>query len=455
MKLRPYQQKAVPKIVALLQKSRRVVAVSPTGSGKTVIGVSVVLQIARQLGPCTKVLWLAHRQELLNQAVEHIERTNVPKKDIGVWSGHKNYNRDARILVASIQTVQGHLDEIPNVNLIIVDEAHRIQANGYQAVLAARPRAMVLGLTATPERLDGKGLGETFVEMFEVSNPVELHEGGFIAKVESYGLPPEKIRAMVNGVKSQGGDYARSQLGSQMSANILVGDVVRAYEKHGRGEAAIVFAASRAHAQKIVHRFKRGTKRRVGYVDGETPSVEREEILAKLKAGKLDVIVNVDVLTEGFDCDAKCVIDACPTKSLTKYLQRVGRGVRPVKGKVCIHIDHAGNFDRHGHPQNPRHWNLDGRVKDASDPVRKHCPECERVSEVAPGTLACPFCGEGYSEERERRTRELKELKNAELEKRKRADDERAEIRKVLERLARQRGESSKWVERKLAEAVG
>lgn len=453
MRLRQYQTKAVNALVKLLEKKRRVVAVSPTGSGKTVIGVSVV----KKLGPRTKVLWLAHRRELLDQAAERIVLSGVPKAHVGMWSGHKNYNHEARILVASIQTVQGRLDEIPKIDLVVVDEAHRIQAQGYQDVLSVWPKARVLGLTATPERLDGRGLGDTFNELYEVATPPELYALGYIARVETWGLPPEKIKEMVKGLKSHGGDFAQSQLGARMSSKILVGDVVRAYEAHGRGESAIVFAATRAHANKILRRFKRYTKKRVGYVDGTTPANERVETLSKLRSGDLDIVVNVDVLTEGFDCDVKCVIDACPTRSLTKYLQRVGRGVRPVEGKTCIYIDHAGNFDRHGDPQRPRVWTLNDRDRPETEgggPGKvqsKHCASCGRTCEVAVGTLNCPACGEPYADE----VRRVKELEDAELERRQRSEEEENAIREVLEKLARQRGESSDWVERKLAEAIG
>lgn len=452
-KLYPYQQTAVTKLVPLLRKKRRVVAVSPTGSGKTVVGVATLLKMGKKI----RVLWVAHRIELLNQARakahEIAALSGIPEADIGLMAGTERVNIHARILVAGVGSVVNRVDDLDAFDLIVVDEAHRTNANTYQRILGAWPKAMVLGLTATPKRLDGKALGDSFDALYEIATQSELLRGKRIAKIVTYGFPAEKLKKILAGLPQGEGDFARGALGKRMGNNVLVGDVVKAYLEKGNGEAAICFAASREHAKKLVARFKKA-KLQVEYVDGDTEKDEREDITRSFKNDEFDILVNVDVLTEGFDCNAKCIIDACPTKSVTRYLQRVGRGVRWVGDKVCIYLDHAGNYDRHKPPQDDRVWTLDGKAKNGeaagSDEVCRVCLHCGLKSMVSPGTKVCPECGEMYSEIK----RKLSEMKHLELVRRNKKAEEESRLRSLFTKVAERRKLPASWVEQSVTEAL-
>lgn len=441
-KLYAYQDKAVLKLVSLLREKRRVVAVSPTGSGKTVVGVATLLKMGTKI----RVLWVAHRIELLTQARAKAHEisalSGIPESDIGLLAGTKRENIHARILVAGVLSVVNRVDELDAFDLIVVDEAHRTNANTYQRILDAWPNAMVLGLTATPKRLDGKALGDSFNALYEIATQSQLLREKRIAKIVTYGFPAEKLKKILAGVATDAGDYSGKKLGARMSNNVLVGDVVKAYQKHGKGEAAICFAVSREHGKKLAQRFKKA-KHQVEYVDGYTPPDERDDIIRCFKNDQIDVLVNVDVLTEGFDCTAKCIIDAAPTKSVTKYLQRVGRGVRRVGGKVCIYIDHAGNYDRHKPPQDDRIWSLDGKAKNGevveSEEICRVCLHCGLKSMVSPNTQKCPECGEMYFEVK----RNLLEMKHLELIKRNKKAEDAAFISSAMQRLLTARRGSS------------
>lgn len=448
-KLYPYQQKAVAALVPLLRKKRRVVAVSPTGSGKTVVGVATLLKMGKKI----RVLWVAHRIELLEQARDKAHEiaslSGIPESDIGLLAGPDRVNIHARILVASVGSVVNRVDDLDTFDLIVVDEAHRTNANTYQRILGAWPGAMVLGLTATPKRLDGKALGDSFNALYEIATQSQLLREKRIAKIDTYGFPAEKLKKILAGVATDANDYSRKKLGERMGNNVLVGDVVKAYQKRGGGEAAICFAASREHAQKLVQRFKKA-KLQVEYVDGDTDREEREDIIRSFKNDEFDILVNVDVLTEGFDCGAKCIIDACPTKSVTRYLQRVGRGVRRVGDKVCIYLDHAGNYDRHKPPQDDRAWTLDGKVKNgevvSGEEVCRVCQHCGLKSMVSPGTKVCPECGEMYSEVK----RKLSEMKHLELVRRnKKAEEEKAR-RVIYKKISVLKKYPASWVQRQM-----
>lgn len=435
-KLYKYQETAVKKLLPLLRTKRRVLAVAPTGSGKTVVGVATLLAMGKQ----TRVLWIAHRKELLSQASDQMEEQvakllstgGVRRAEVGFLSGDRQEHLDARVLVASIGSIVNRLSELGPFDLIVVDEAHRNEAASYKKVHCAFPDAKILGLTATPQRLDGKALEDSFDAMYEIATQSQLLREKRIAKVLTYGFPVEQLKTHLKGLPQGQGDFARAALGRAMGHKLLLGNVVKEYLKRGQGEPAICFAASREHARKLVARFKK-EKLRVGYVDGMTPADERDATIASFRANGLDVLVNVDVLTEGFDCDAKCIIDASPTKSVTRYLQRIGRGVRIFKGKPvrdCIYLDHAGNFDRHDEPQKDRLWSLKGSEENGKTTTRametsKVCLACGRKSTVLNLTTKCPICGEMYSDV----ARRLQEVRNIELRLRDKAAEEAAFIR--------------------------
>ncbi len=441
MKLHPDQALAVDTLVKLLATRRTVCAVAPTGSGKTVVGAAL---ISRRRG--TRVLWLAHRYELLTQAMAQLVAAGVPVGEVGLLSGVKKKNADARVLVASVGMFNFR-DAPSDVQLIVIDECHRVEAASYQAILAELPDARVLGLTATPQRLDGKPLKDSFNELLVMGGQTELIAAKRIASPVTYGVPYDKARKLIAGVKSQLGDYQVGQLGRAMKGK-LMGDVVAETCRLAPGLRTLVFAVNREHGRALAERYK-VAGRATEYLDGETPAEERRDIITRLESGETEVIVNIDVLTEGFDCPAvKCIVLARPTKSLTRFLQYCGRASRLYEGKRPIIIDNAGNCWRFGLPNAERTWTLEGRPKGESEQLAvKLCKECEAMIPIAAQT--CPECGA----EQPVHERELEEQR-AELERLKAADDDRERMRGVLRKLAAVKGLGEDWVELALREAA-
>jgi DNA repair protein RadD len=438
------QAAALPKLLKLLGRGARLCAVSPTGSGKTVLGAAAILELLKKRKRL-RVLWVAHRFELLDQAQRHLIEAGIPAEDVGLLTGDKKRNVKARVLVAGIGMFQAR--DVPKVDLIVVDEAHRVAADSYQRLVNEFPEVPVLGLTATPLRLDGKPMGATFDELLVVAGMTELIANKRIANPVTYGLPYEKAKALVAGIASQHGDYATSQLGKVMMRGKLMGDVVSETNRLAPGERTLVFAVNREHGKELAARFRKAG-RPTAYLDGETPAGERAGILARLESGEVEVVVNIDVLTEGFDCPAvKCIVLARPTKSLTRFLQYCGRASRNYHGKRPIIVDNAGNCWRHGLPEQEREWSLEGREKGTGEPAVRHCKECGAMMPI--NATECPECGAAQPVHE----RELEEQR-AELERLKAREDDLRRRREVLGKLAAMKGLDAQWVESAMQEAV-
>jgi superfamily II DNA or RNA helicase len=385
VKLRDYEARAVHVVPGLLTAKRRVVLVGPTGSGKTVVAAHVMLEMRGK-----RVLWLAHRWELIDQARNQLIAAGIPESSIRVFTGvEKSGEDDAWITVASVDMFHRH--EVPPFDLAVVDEAHRTVAASYQKILASNPKAMVLGLTATPWRLDGKGLGDVYAHLHVMAGPTELIVDGHIAQPRTYGIPKAKARELVRGITSARGDFCTAPLAAAMMKRKLMGDVVEETERLAPGAPTLVFAVNREHGKALAIRFHR-SGRSTAYLDGVTPNGERRRTLAGLGSGALDVIVNVDVLSEGFDCPpVKCIALARPTKSLTRFLQQVGRASRPFNGKKPVILDHAGNCWRFGLPESEREWSLNNEAHGAGEPPMRHCGACGAMNQLR--ATECVECG--------------------------------------------------------------
>src|SRR5215471_14110010 len=272
--LRPYQDEIVAEFERHVERSdRSILLVAPTGSGKTVIASAIVAGTPR------RVLVVAHRREIVNQTSDKLTA-------LGVYH-------------------------------VIIDEAHHACAMTYQKVLEAYPNAIILGLTATPCRGDGRGLGGIFKTMIECPQVPDLIEQRYLVKSRVYApVDPD-----LHGVKTQAGDYVESQLAERMDRDKLVGDIVTHWHKYGKRRKTVAFACSIGHSIHIRDQFlKAGV--RAEHLDGSTPEDEREAILARLASGDTEVVANCMVLTEGFDCpDIGCCILARPTKKMGLYRQ--------------------------------------------------------------------------------------------------------------------------------------
>lgn len=393
--LRPYQQQLVDDTrEAYASGARAVLAVAPTGAGKTIF-FSYVACSAAERGK--RVLVLCHRRELIRQASRKLTETGVPH---GIIAPGFTPTRDA-VQVASVQTLGRRLDDtrFASFDLLVIDEAHHAIAGQWRQVIEAYPTARILGVSASPERLDGKGLGIDAGGCFDamVMGPavLDLIEGGFLSPTRVFA-PAEAPD--LTGIRTVAGDYAQGALASAMERPKVVGDAVAHYAKHAAGQPAILFSPSVAHAETMAEAF-RAAGYRATAASGTTHAAERDAAIAGLATGAVQVLCSCDLISEGLDVPAVgCVILMRPTKSLGLYLQQVGRGLRPAPGKShLIVLDHAGNSLTHGMIEQPRDWSLAGRKKGVAAAEARQCPSCYAVHAPAP---ACPVCGHSYAEAR-------------------------------------------------------
>jgi superfamily II DNA or RNA helicase len=342
--LRPYQELCIERVLeayACQPQGGKALVVLPTGGGKTIVFTS----IAQRLGLNTLII--AHRQELLQQAADKFRLVD-PMVTIGqVGAGKHEYGY--KITVASVQTISrpNHLEMLKQFGygLVIIDECHHSRASGYQAVLDALPSAFVLGVTATPDRLDKKSIESIFGEPVFTTSILDLIEQGYLCDLRAVAV---RTTTDLSEVHTQGGDFKTDELEEAIDTKERNERVVRAYQEHCPGRQALCFAVTVAHAHHLACAFKaQGVPAAV--VSGETPPDERKRILSDYEHGALSVVCNCGVLTEGYDAPAtSCIILARPTQSRALFVQCIGRGTRLADGKSdCIILDITDNCLKH------------------------------------------------------------------------------------------------------------
>lgn len=386
IKLRPYQQKAIDEARSAYREGVRAVLFQlPTGGGKTVTASTVVHGAAQKRNA---VWWLTHRRELATQASQTFHALGIPHGV--VQSGYVSDPR-ALIQVASIQTIAKRIGQVPEPALMVFDEAHHIGAASWDNLFRAFPRAKILGLTATPWRLDGQGLGRWFDRMIEGPTTRQLIEERSLCEFRLFA----PSRPDLTGVGTVAGEYNRGALAAAMDKPAIVGDAICHYRRLCLGKRAVVFAAGVENSRHIVAQFL-AAGIPAEHVDGAMPTNERDAAVERFRRGETLILSNADLFGEGFDVPAiEAVILLRPTKSLSLYLQQVGRALRPMEGKAeAIILDHAGNSLTHGLPDDVRAWSLDDREKrakrEASESPVRQCTECFYVYRPAP---KCPQCG--------------------------------------------------------------
>lgn len=346
MKLREYQSALLNDIRDSWDKGNRLVLGQlPTGGGKT----HIFSHLIREEG--LRALVLAHRQELITQAAEKIGN------DAGIIKSGFEYEPDKPFQVASVQTLVNRLDDVGEFDLIVVDEAHHASANTYSKILNRFPSARVLGVTATPCRLSGRGLADVFDDLVCGPSVMELIADGFLCPFSLYGDDKQMV---TKGVRSSRGDYSIKDLAKKNDVIELAGSVVGAYQKHGESGKGIVFAINCEHSRGIANAFNQAGIP-AAHLDGNSSSKERLETLSRFASGEIRVVSNVGLFTEGFDLpDIDVVQVARPTRSFALWLQMLGRGLRPAEGKEkAILIDHTDNWVIHGLPSRYRDWDLE------------------------------------------------------------------------------------------------
>ena len=384
--LRPFQCDAVDQIESKIAGGkRRPILVAPTGSGKTIIGSEY---IKRLIAKYKRVLVIAHRREIIVQTSNKLTANGV-RHGVILAGKEKDLRPLERVQVASIQTlwsrgVRSNSMQMPLADILIFDEAHHARAKTYQKIIDAYPNAVLLGLTATPCRGDGRGLGNIFDTMIECPQVQELIDLGFLVGTVIYA-PIKDADGLLRGVRIEQGDYVIRQLEQRMNTDQLVGDIVTHWLKYGGGRRTVCFAVDVAHSIHIRDEFLRAGVL-AEHLDGTTPIPEREAILARLESGDTRVVVNCMVLTEGWDMPSVgCCILARPTKQMGLYRQMIGRVLRPAEGKAnAIILDHSGAVWRHGRPEDHIEWTLDVDRR-AENPTHKNRRGAERMRE-------CPSC---------------------------------------------------------------
>lgn len=396
--LREYQSCAVQELRLKIRRgAKRLLISAPTGSGKTVVAVYI---IASAIAKDSRVLFVAHRRELINQTVAKLIEMGIPEPDIGVIMGKDaRKSPGAKVQVASIQTLVRR--KLPPAQLVIVDEAHHSMADSYLRVLEVYKNqggTIVLGMTATPYRADGRGLGDIYDDLSIVATPRELIEDGFLVAPDIWTAPPNSDGTFVEDglrrINVTAGDYNQEQLGQYMSDSKLVGNMVDHWLQHAKGVKTVVFATTIAHSKEIVSRFRMFGVR-ASHLDGTMGMDERDSVLHALEVGDIDLVSNCAVLTEGWDQPSvKCCVLARPTKSLGLYIQMAGRILRPYNGQRAIILDHAGCYKTHGQPHDDRRLTLDPSKKrkpDDTDRSHRQCKHCHLVVHVK--YKECPNCG--------------------------------------------------------------
>jgi len=435
VQLRPYQNEIIDKTRNLMRLGAKSILIqSPTGSGKTLL-TSHMLGTAAEKGMPS--WFIVHRRELIKQSTIAFDGEGISH---GIISANFESNRTKLIQIASIQTLARRFHKYRTPGLIVWDECHHIAANSWARIFNEYPNSFHIGLTATPERLDGTGLKKWFRDMVKGPSVTWLIENGYLSPYKLYA--PSQID--LTSVRTKMGDYVGSDLVKVVDKPSITGDAVKHYLKLCNGARAVVFCASVEHSKHVVAEFKKyGLP--AEHVDGETDTSLRDAAISRFRRGETRILSNVELFGEGFDVPCiEAAILLRPTQSLGLYLQQVGRSLRPAEGKTCsIILDHAGNCQRHGLPDDERIWTLEGRErkKGKTPSTIRVCPKCFATQRRGP--MVCLQCGnifEVESREVEQRDGELSEVDKAAFQKARRSEQGKAKDLDQLIALGRSRG---------------
>ena len=395
-KLRPYQEKLLNDLrKAFSEGHRKILIQSPTGSGKSVLFSKIIGGAYKK---DNSTLFLVHRRELIKQASGHMDNESIYH---GVIMAGVVPNLYEKTQLASVDTLRSRCitKEVvpwPTADLLVVDEAHHVGSKTYEKIFDKYDDELIIGVTATPCRGNGKGLGNFFDKLIIGPRMRELMDDGYLAEA-SYMVPAVPD---MQGVKVARGDFVENQLAELMNDSKLIGDVVDHWKKYASDRKTIVFTVNVAHSVAVVEKFKEAGIP-AAHIDGKTDQGVREQILKDYSDGVYKVLSNCQVFTEGVDMpDVGCVVLARPTKSLSLYLQMAGRGLRPKEdGSDCIILDHAGNVFRHGAVDEEHDWNLDEKTIQERDKENKTTEKlakdyiCGSCGNIFSKQSVCPKCG--------------------------------------------------------------
>lgn len=399
MQLRPYQNELIEQVRGAYREGYRAPCiVLGCGGGKSCI----VAEIARRATwKGNRVLFLVHRKELVDQITATFLRWGV-MMDL--------------CTVGMVQTVTRRLKKIAKPALIITDENHHSLAKTYKRIYEHFPDVPRIGVTATPVRLNGDGLGDVNDKLIVGKSTKWLIDHYYLAPYDYYAPSV----ADLTGLHTRMGEYVKSDIEKAMIDNTVFGDVIKYYRQLADGKKAVCYCASIRHSLATAAAF-RDAGIVAAHIDGDTPKAERDRIITAFRKGEIRILCNVDLISEGFDVpDCECAILLRPTHSLTLYIQQSMRCMRYREGKRAVIIDHVGNYARFGMPDDDREWSLAKKEKrsyvkeekENSERVRQ-CPECFFTFPVI-GTnqrITCPHCGYVFP----KKERKLQQDTDAEL----------------------------------------
>ena len=457
--LRTYQTDAIQSLRRSIASGRtRPLLVMPTGSGKTVVA-SELIRSAETKG--RTVLFLAPRRELIYQASQKLTDVGV---DHGVIMAGEDFYGIHGVHVACIPTlharaVRSNRIDLPYADLLIVDEAHiGVGGMAQELILSyAEKGSVVVGLTATPARADGRGLGLIYDDLVQGPTVRQLTELGHLVPARYFvGESPD-----LSGIKTTAGDFNQGQLGERVDTPKLIGDIVSNWARLCPDRQTFVFAVNVAHSMHLAEEF-RAIGVRAEHIDGNTELEERQGIMSRLRTGDIQVLVNCQVMTYGVDFPpVSAIVLACPTKSISKYLQMVGRGLRTHPGKGdCLVLDHAQACQRLGFADDEFPWALtddekvqDRKAKDKKEAKEITCPECGATFRAA---RKCPNCGHDMHVQFKRAV----EIQDADLHEVGKARvhatmDDKAQFFGELKCIATAKGYSEGWAAHKYREKFG
>jgi len=362
IKLFDYQEDMKERIEKALRLHRSVMAQMPTGTGKTYLLTAVIDSFVSN-NPMAKVWIVAHRRELVSQIDETVRKFHS-------YSASNTSTLLSSVKAMSIQWLTRHYDEIEEEpGMIVIDEAHHALAKTYKEMWERFPKAKFLGLTATPCRLNGKGFTDLFDVLVQSWSVPEFISKGRLATYDFVSIKSDGVtQRLIDSLQKRGadGDYQNKEMDILLNKKPSIERLYRSLEEYGKDRKGIVYAINISHAQKITKLYQEHGVKAIA-IDSKTPAVERQQDIEAFKKGDIQVLVNVDIFSEGFDCpDVEFVQLARPTLSLAKYLQMVGRGLRVAKGKKnCVIIDNVGLYRVFGLPSQVWNWNamFEGKLK--------------------------------------------------------------------------------------------
>lgn len=432
MNLRPYQLQAMNDIRKQYATGHRSpVLVANCGWGKSCTAAEIA-RISTDKG--NRVLVIAHRVELIEQLQETFDWWGVPRD---------------RCDIMMVQSATRRLDRLPEYDFIICDESHHGVCSTYQRIFQHYPHARRLLLTATPERTNGQGLADIADCMVQSVSVRWLIEHQYLAPFEYYA-PAELINA--DQLRTVQGDYDNKQAAQMLDKPKIYGSVLENYRKYAEGKQAIVFASSVEHSKRVAEVFTQAGYT-AAHMDGKTPKAERKQIMEDYRAGRLQILCNYEIVSEGVSVDGcECCILLRPTKSTILFLQSSQRCMRYAPGKIATILDMVGNYQRHGLPDDDREWSLQGRKKRTrqkeQNTVRARvCENCFRT--YAGSGAVCPYCGHVQPKTQS----EIEQDEKAELEriteqnkKQRRMEVGMAKTLDDLKRIAKERNYKPAWV---------